>query len=84
MTTQNAGTIAAATTAVAGDRAVTFVAQELEGLSRQVTAWLLEHPSAVPIAFSHAAETRSVVRTPPSLAGPEPRVFYTGILLVRT
>jgi hypothetical protein len=71
------------TATVTGVRAVTFTAQELEGLSRQVSGWLMEHPSAVPLAFSHAAETRAVVRTPPSLAGPEPRVFYTGILLVR-
>jgi hypothetical protein len=71
------------TTTVTGIRAVTFTAQELEALSRQVAAWLMEHPSAVALAFSHAAETRAVVRTPPSLAGLEPRVFYTGILLVR-
>jgi hypothetical protein len=83
MITNTAATPEASTTTVAGVRAVTFRAQEFEGLSRQVTAWLLEHPSAVPLTFSHAAETRSVVRTPPSLAGPEPRVFYTGILLVR-
>lgn len=84
MMTQTTATPEASTTTVTRVRAVTFTAQELEGLSRQVTAWLLEHPSSVPVAFSHAAETRAVVRTPPSLAGPEPRVFYTGILLVRT
>jgi hypothetical protein len=83
MITKTTATPETSTATVTGVRAVTFTAQELEGLSRQVSGWLMEHPSAIPLFFSHAAETRAVVRTPPSLAGPEPRVFYTGILLVR-
>jgi hypothetical protein len=83
MTTQNAETIEVRANGSAGVQAVTFVAQQFEALSRQVTAWLMEHPSAVPLSFSHAAETRYVVRNPASLAGPERVVLYSGILLVR-
>jgi hypothetical protein len=64
-------------------RAVSFEAHQLDELSRQVTGWLMEHPSVAPVAFSHAAETRPEIRNPVSLAGPEARVFYTGILLVQ-
>jgi len=66
-----------------GLHTISFEAQGLEELSRQVTGWLMEHPSSTPLAFSHAAETQSVVRTPVSLSGSEPRVVYTGILLVQ-
>ena len=64
-------------------RTVTFSARSVDELSRQVTAWLMEHPSTVPLSFSHAAETRYVVPYPVSLAGPNRVVMYTGILLVR-
>jgi hypothetical protein len=63
--------------------AATFTAQDLNALTQQVTSWLIAHPSAQVIAFSHAAETHMVPRIPPSLAGLEPKVSYTGILLLR-
>ena len=65
-------------------RILTFGAQRVDELSRQVTAWLTEHPSSTPLSLSHAAETRYVVRDPVSLAGPEPLVVYTAVLLVRS
>lgn len=64
-------------------RTVTFSAPGIDELSRQVTAWVMEHPSATPLSLSHAAETRYVVPYPVSLLGPERTIVYTGILLVR-
>jgi hypothetical protein len=63
---------------------LTFGAQRVDELSRKVTAWLIEHPSSTALSLSHAAETRYVVRDPVSLAGPEPVVMYTALLLVRS
>jgi hypothetical protein len=64
-------------------RTVTFSARSVDELNRQVTGWLMEHASMVPLSFSHAAETRYVVPYPASLAGPDRVVVYTGILLMR-
>jgi hypothetical protein len=36
-------------------RTVTFSARSVDELNRQVNAWLMEHPSTVPLSFSHAA-----------------------------
>ena len=63
--------------------AVTFSAQDLDGLTHQVVEWIGHHPSADVLAFSHAAETRLVPQTPASLSGLERRVSYSGILLLR-
>ena len=63
-------------------RVVTFGAARLDELSRQITAWLMEHPSMTALSLSHAAETRYVTRDPVSLSGPEPVAFYTAMLLV--
>ena len=69
--------------AVTGEtRTVTFNAAGIDELSRQVTGWLMEHPSATPLSLSHAAETRYVVPYPATLLGPERTIVYTGILLV--
>ena len=84
MTTQNAQTVDVQSHGRPAVQAVTFVAQQFEALSRQLTAWLIEHPSADPLSFSHAVDTRYVVRSPASLAGPERVVRYSGILLVRS
>ncbi len=68
--------------ATGGTRAVSFEAEDLETLGRQVAGWLIEHPSAKLLAFSHAAESRQVVPFPARLSGPVATTFYTGILLV--
>jgi hypothetical protein len=82
----NHTTIESSGSSVASDetaRMVTFSARSVDELNRQVTGWLMEHPSMVPLSFSHAAETRHVVPYPASLSGPNRVVMYTGILLVR-
>jgi hypothetical protein len=63
--------------------AVTFRAADLDGLTHQVVEWIGRHPAAAVVAFSHAAETHLVPRTPPSLSGPERRISYSGVLLHR-
>jgi len=63
-------------------RVVTFEAARLDDLSRQITAWLMEHPSMTALSLSHAAETRNVTRDPVSLSGPQRVAFYTAMLLV--
>ena len=72
----------AQTSGAASAGAVTFSATSLDGLTHQVNGWLAEHPDAHVLGFSHAAESRLVHHTPPSLAGLEPRVTYTAILLL--
>jgi hypothetical protein len=79
-TTESSGSSVASDESV---RTVTFSARSVDELNRQVTGWLMEHPSTVPLSFSHAAETRYAVPYPASLAGPDRVVTYTGILLVR-
>jgi len=65
-------------------RTVIFKARDLEELNRQVTGWLMEHPSATPLSLSHATETRYTTADPVSLAGTKRVMVYTAVLLSRS